>query len=59
MALSILPVVHTFRTWRQMTFMLDVSMRTDRLRSSVDENKEMTVAQREGTSERRLVAVCE
>lgn len=48
-----------FRTLRQMTFMSDVSMRTSTMRSSLGENKGVTVAKREDTSERCLVAVCE
>lgn len=48
-----------FRTLRQMTFMSDISMRTSTMRSSLGENKGVTVAKREGTSERCLVAVCE
>lgn len=42
-----------------MTFTFDISMKTNRISSGLDENNDMTVARREGTSKRRLVAVCE
>lgn len=42
-----------------MTFIFDISMRTNGVRLSLDENNEMSVAQSKGTSERSLVAVSE
>lgn len=48
-----------FRTLGQMTFTFDISIRTSRIRSRLGENKEMTVAQRDGTSVRCLVVVRE